>query len=138
MFDGSDSESDTEIQVRPEACGVMSFHNGTEISMFIYIENLLRIQCPTDPDELVDAVLAHTDTFCIHRHWMMHVGPSKAKYLREATKQVQESHDKKPLRFLELGSYCGYSSIILARELRRLDAQQGRTGSRLKKRAKNG
>lgn len=82
------------------------------------------------------------DDYCTSRHWMMHIGPEKGKILtgalREALAVKQqrrresevdgkmetgEERGNKDATFLspsfvavELGSYCGYASILIARE----------------------
>jgi catechol O-methyltransferase len=72
-------------------------------------------------------VLKAVDEFCITRHWMMHVGPEKGDILKRL---LRESVDKKielssttcsqrsnhTFVLVELGSYCGYSSILMAIE----------------------
>jgi predicted O-methyltransferase YrrM len=53
---------------------------------------------------------------------MMHIGPNKAKYLSDAIQRVKNISIVQSLVFLELGSYCGYSSVLIASELARRDA----------------
>ncbi|EED94176.1 predicted protein, partial [Thalassiosira pseudonana CCMP1335] len=56
-------------------------------------------------------VLQAVDKFCTSRHWMMHVGPEKGEILTGA---LREAMDAKLAS--QLGSYCCYSSILMARE----------------------
>lgn len=72
-------------------------------------------------------LLEAVDEFCYSRHWMMHVGPSKGEILtRSLVEAVNRKLDGKivcksnaPTQFvvLELGAYCGYSSILMARAM---------------------
>jgi len=118
MFgDSSDSEDDGEV-VRAEANGVMQFHNGTEEAMLVYLKNKLN-------DELcvnIRAITSAIDEFCTIRHWMMHIGPTKSGILLDALRSTQKWNDTRhSMLCLELGSYCGYSSILIADELRKRD-----------------
>jgi catechol O-methyltransferase len=58
------------------------------------------------------------DTFCQNRHWMMHVGPEKSQqltsFLRKQVANRQSSTKNRTFVLLELGTYCGYSSILWA------------------------
>jgi catechol O-methyltransferase len=45
------------------------------------------------------------DEFCA-AHWMMNLGPEKAHILSEVFKKHQ------PKKVLEIGGYCGYSSLV--------------------------
>lgn len=120
MFDdGDDNDADEDANVlsssdhikfqnRPNACGVLSFHNGTEESMFIYVKNYAE-------RGNIQSILNAIDRFCYSRHWMMHVGERKKEFLINAIKSVQtQGHSE---CCLEIGSYCGYSSLCIANEL---------------------
>jgi catechol O-methyltransferase len=70
---------------------------------------------------LADHVIAHAhagdvadairviDDFCYHRSVLMNVGDEKGEILDEAVRAVH------PRRLLELGTYCGYSALRIAR-----------------------
>lgn len=85
---------------------VMQFHNGIEESLLLTIERDSSLLSAADVIEAVDH-------FCYSRHWMMHIGPVKGKILDDVVTQKQENHDL-PLFCLELGSYCGYSTVRIA------------------------
>ena len=51
------------------------------------------------------------DKFCWEEKWMMNVGDVKGKILDDAVNQT------KPMKALELGTYCGYSSVRIGRLL---------------------
>lgn len=60
---------------------------------------------PGDPDDAVRAI----DDFCYRQSFMMNVGDEKGEILDRA---VRRAH---PRRLLELGTYCGYSALRMAR-----------------------
>ena len=55
------------------------------------------------------SVLATLDRFAREVRWLMSVGPEKDKVLQEVAGMLPENP-----RVLELGAYCGYSSIFIA------------------------
>ena len=68
------------------------------------------------------------DDFCEKRAWMMHIGPEKGLIIQDVLKEKldafvktnsdDEKSEEKPLFVcVELGTYCGYGSIWLARTL---------------------
>ena len=60
---------------------------------------------PGDPDD----VLRTLDTFATEERWLMSVGPEKGSLVQELVERLPAD-----ARILELGAYCGYSSILLA------------------------
>lgn len=60
---------------------------------------------PGDVDDAIRVV----DGFCRHYSYLINVGDEKGAILDEAVRLVQ------PRRLLELGTYCGYSALRLAR-----------------------
>jgi len=59
-------------------------------------------------DDIDDAIRV-IDEFCYHRSIMMNVGDKKGELLDRAVQRAQ------PQRLLELGTYCGYSALRMAR-----------------------
>lgn len=96
--------------------GVMAFHQGVEAKLLAH----LRQHSISTPQHVLTAV----DAFCTDEHWMMHVGPLKRSILEDALRTAfanyQKSHPSpsRPFTVLELGTYCGYSSILIATLLR--------------------
>jgi catechol O-methyltransferase len=88
----------------------MQFHNGIEESLLLTIERNAELSSAAD---VVNAV----DLFCYSRHWMMHIGPVKGKILDDVILSAQGSANK-PLVCVELGSYCGYSTIRIASQFK--------------------
>ena len=58
------------------------------------------------------SVLAALDDFAVRRGFLMNVGPVKGVILEE-----EAARAGKEARILELGAHCGYSAILLARQL---------------------
>jgi catechol O-methyltransferase len=59
----------------------------------------------------VDAVLRTMDAFSQQRRWLMSMGPEKGALVTAAM------HDASIRNVLEIGTYCGYSALLLARHL---------------------
>jgi catechol O-methyltransferase len=123
---GSDEEADqlvsmhdntsreTALQARPPASGVLSFHTGVEDMLLLFVA-----RAATDGDP--DSVLLAVDNFCYTRHWMMHVGDIKGDIIEQEVHRSQEinaSVDNEIGCFVEVGSYCGYSAVRIAKNLR--------------------
>uniref|UniRef100_W5NBA7 catechol O-methyltransferase n=1 Tax=Lepisosteus oculatus TaxID=7918 RepID=W5NBA7_LEPOC len=60
-----------------------------------------------DPQSVIDAI----DYFCRHKEWAMNVGDEKGTILDSVVCEVS------PGAVLELGTYCGYSTMRIARLL---------------------
>lgn len=60
---------------------------------------------PGDADDAVRAI----DDFCYRQSFMMNVGDEKGEILDRAVRRAR------PRRLLELGTYCGYSALRMAR-----------------------
>lgn len=104
-----------------QSCGVMTFHPNTELSLLIHVRQaLLSLQ---EDDILLRSrkVLSAIDEFCLTRHWMMHIGPTKGEILvnevNDSLCQYRDEQKCAPFLMLELGTYCGYSSIMLVSHL---------------------
>ena len=109
---------------RSDDCGVLAFHPGTEQALLVHVQNALRDD-NTKLDRRPSQVLESIDQFCMQRHWMMHVGPDKGhvlqsfltKCLTTAFRETPSSVRRRRFVLLELGTYCGYSSILWAKLL---------------------
>jgi catechol O-methyltransferase len=60
---------------------------------------------PGDPED----VLRTLDKFALEERWLMSVGPKKGPLIHELAGRLPPN-----ARVLELGAYCGYSSILIA------------------------
>ncbi|KAI8499722.1 hypothetical protein Bbelb_227730 [Branchiostoma belcheri] len=58
-----------------------------------------------------DSVLATFDEFCRTQEWAMNAAEEKGEILDEIVRELQ------PTTCLELGTYCGYSAVRIARQL---------------------
>ncbi|XP_069817179.1 catechol O-methyltransferase isoform X1 [Dendropsophus ebraccatus] len=61
-----------------------------------------------DPQSVVD----HIDKYCSQKEWAMNVGDEKGLILDQVVKETN------PTTALELGTYCGYSAVRIARLLK--------------------
>ena len=58
--------------------GICCFHPNTEASLLAHVRNNLQTKDnDIDIEQRADDVLNAIDTFCMSRHWMMHIGPEK-------------------------------------------------------------
>lgn len=120
MFGEEDEFTQQEEQrlmdTRPKTCGPVTFHSGTEESLFIYLQKYGQLNNPKN-------ILKTIDEFCYKKHWMMHLGEQKLDILRQSIQKAKDFHYSNPERqsvpfvIVELGSYCGYSAIAIANEL---------------------
>ena len=141
MFGSDDEEEEKDLSEglqRPFNCGVLSFHSGTEEALLLYVQRHLSL--PTNEEEkekeeasssLGGRVLRLIDCFCYSRHWMMHIGDQKGAILSSCLRRTttppsspaasssssSSSSVSKGKVVLELGCYCGYSSILIANHL---------------------
>lgn len=68
---------------------------------------LLQHILSTTPKGSPIAIIQEIDEFC-KQNWMMHIGQEKGVILANAVKKAE------PKFILELGTYCGYSSLLMA------------------------
>lgn len=119
-FDSDRDESDTQVEakIRDPDCGVLAFHAGTEQALLLHVQNQLNLPEEQSPESVLQTI----DDFCIERHWMMHCGPEKATILKEYCRQCVASRSPASKQFVlvELGTYCGYSSIMLSQALQEM------------------
>mmetsp|Transcript_55891 Transcript_55891/g.63238 ORF Transcript_55891/g.63238 Transcript_55891/m.63238 type:complete len:124 (-) Transcript_55891:981-1352(-) len=87
-FDSSDDDDDDDndeyysVPVRDPFNGVLSFHSGTEIALLHHVKmELMQTVSDIDGDDgvmrtikMAEKVLRIIDSYCLHRHWMMHIG----------------------------------------------------------------
>ena len=128
-FDSSDDdESDAgqaetvnedETIKREPGNGVLAFHAGTEIALLHHVQTELAKKQHAEDESTIDRakrVLDLVDSYCLSRHWMMHVGPEKADPLRKFIGDSLPEHQQdEQFVIVELGTYCGYSSVFIAK-----------------------
>ncbi|XP_054448840.1 catechol O-methyltransferase [Pteronotus mesoamericanus] len=71
------------------------------------LQYVLQHAVAGDPQSTLDTI----DTYCLHKEWAMNVGDKKGLIVDAV---VQE---QRPSTLLELGAYCGYSAVRMARLL---------------------
>ena len=127
---------------RSEDCGVLSYHHGTEAAMLAHVRNAVADLAPPSVTDCLGwkgsaadlasaAVLAAIDEFCQSRHWMMHVGPDKGHILAQKLYGAVKERDLGPRKTfvcVELGTYCGYASVLLGRTLREAAERPAESG----------
>ncbi|CAJ1959056.1 unnamed protein product [Cylindrotheca closterium] len=121
-FDDDNSESrnevaaETEIVKRDPTCGILAFHAGTEQALLNHVTSTVSKSKASSVD--AGFILESIDEFCMQRHWMMHVGPKKAPILASfLTQMCADIAKKEHITLVELGTYTGYSSIMISKEL---------------------
>jgi catechol O-methyltransferase len=112
--------------------GVLTFHPGTEEALLLYVRNGFENGGGDERGthqkiRRCDQILKLVDDFCLRRHWMMHVGPEKGEALAEFLEEsfqtfLQTESRQEPFVIVEVGTYCGYSLIRMAKQL--LEMQQ--------------
>ncbi|KAL3823405.1 hypothetical protein ACHAXA_004280 [Cyclostephanos tholiformis] len=86
-----------------------------------------------DSIRLSNRIMLSIDDYCMREQWMYHIGREKglalSRFLRSCLEEWQEAADRdrvaggeeprKKFVCVELGTYCGYSALVLAVALRR-------------------
>jgi catechol O-methyltransferase len=100
------------LSQRPNTCGIVTFHNGIEDAMILFVERAISMR-QIEAKDLPFEVLKAVDVYCYSRHWMMHIGDQKGLILDQTVQDLQCSDDH-PINCVEIGSYCGYSAVRIA------------------------
>ena len=125
---------------RDPSNGILAFHAGTEYALLNFVQQelmMMRREVTTEDSDKTAArsndaalaVLLAIDKFSIERHWMMHVGQEKGRIIQEFLKECVQTSivgssvpgETRLLSVVEIGTYCGYSSILLAKTLKDLN-----------------
>jgi catechol O-methyltransferase len=129
--DDDDDDQSTYSETTPAAskqrdaeCGVLAFHAGTERALVAYVENALQLaeheyEHEYEYEHSCESVISAVNKFCMERHWMMHIGTDKAAVLQQFLTQCLAATRSTPVQVVELGTYCGYSAIILGQTLQK-------------------
>eukprot|EP00560_Eucampia_antarctica_P009317 CAMPEP_0197828422 /NCGR_PEP_ID=MMETSP1437-20131217/4984_1 /TAXON_ID=49252 ORGANISM="Eucampia antarctica, Strain CCMP1452" /NCGR_SAMPLE_ID=MMETSP1437 /ASSEMBLY_ACC=CAM_ASM_001096 /LENGTH=332 /DNA_ID=CAMNT_0043429617 /DNA_START=36 /DNA_END=1034 /DNA_ORIENTATION=- len=121
-------------RVRELDCGVLSFHPSTESSLLVHVRNVIQQQQQwssngKDSDDSRKPYLVVCNAineYCEERHWMMHVGPEKGQIVTQTLYDciMEKKNNCKTWNedfvCVELGTYCGYASILLADILKKI------------------
>jgi catechol O-methyltransferase len=84
---------------------VLTWAPKMESDLLLHLKRHLRT--PSNPQLVLDEI----DHYCSTSRWMMHCGPYKGDIIEA---EVKKSNKK---TCLELGTYCGYASIRIARSM---------------------
>ncbi|KAL3944071.1 MAG: hypothetical protein SGBAC_001855 [Bacillariaceae sp.] len=119
--DDSDSDNGVTAEIenveRDPTCGILAFHAGTEQALLNHVQSRVSKSEANSVD--ASFILESVDEFCMQRHWMMHVGPEKTPILSSFLKQMCDNKAKKEhITIVELGTYTGYSSIMISKVMR--------------------
>ncbi|XP_023097429.1 catechol O-methyltransferase isoform X1 [Felis catus] len=71
------------------------------------LRHVLQHAVAGDPQSVLEAI----DTYCLQKEWAMNVGDKKGQILDAVVRE------QRPSVLLELGAYCGYSAVRMARLL---------------------
>lgn len=134
--------------------GVLAFHRGTEQALVLFVRQQLQESKLSNKSSSSDAtsdantasasldhndnnnnsrqeILSAVDKFCVERHWMMHVGPDKGLVLQDFLGEkvmlslLSPASARRPFVVVELGTYCGYSTIRMADTMLRISGKKG-------------
>lgn len=118
------SESISPEQARRDPTrGAWTFQPGTENDLLTHVENGLAEHIePFNEIDSAEAILRSIDVYCLGKQWMFHVGQEKGEILKDFLKDCMEAYapsgNATPFVVVDIGTYCGYSSILLAKTIR--------------------
>ena len=148
---GGDGQKRSSIITRDPRNGAFTFHVHAEYDMLLRVQRNLdghrargggandadRDNAVEESIRLSRRILRSIDDYCMHEQWMYHIGREKGEALSRFLRSCLEGQCRKSVggcgetgvrRFVcvELGTYCGYSALVLAVTLRQflLDQQQ--------------
>mmetsp|Transcript_25107 Transcript_25107/g.37942 ORF Transcript_25107/g.37942 Transcript_25107/m.37942 type:complete len:369 (+) Transcript_25107:96-1202(+) len=111
--------------------GAYTFQEKAEIDLLLHIQHCLHLRAQerktgksNNDDDLANFILRSIDEYCATKQWMFHVGNEKGEilktFLKECVEQFMSSGQNRRMILAELGTYCGYSAILLAHALREM------------------
>lgn len=113
----------SESHYRDPKNGAMTFKADTENDLFMHVRNGLGDHIRDYSDvESAKAILRSIDVYCLGKQWMFHVGQEKGEimegFLCKCISEISSLSNSQDLIVVELGTYCGYSAILLAKSVR--------------------
>jgi catechol O-methyltransferase len=105
--------------------GIFTFKENGEYELMMQVQRGL----PKDfgkisPVESANLILSAVDTYCLEEQWMYHIGREKGatlkEFLADCIAQHQAKNTNRPLIIVEIGTYCGYSAILLAKSVQEI------------------
>jgi catechol O-methyltransferase len=94
---------------------VLTFPDGCEQALLVHVQNNCSNNGGGKFNNDLPSIRACVDYFCTRRQWMMHIGPEKSKIMMSFLKERlrQPIDNDAPFHIVELGTYCGYSSLCM-------------------------
>eukprot|EP00562_Extubocellulus_spinifer_P032990 CAMPEP_0178696770 /NCGR_PEP_ID=MMETSP0699-20121125/9590_1 /TAXON_ID=265572 /ORGANISM="Extubocellulus spinifer, Strain CCMP396" /LENGTH=332 /DNA_ID=CAMNT_0020342605 /DNA_START=556 /DNA_END=1554 /DNA_ORIENTATION=+ len=116
------STDDTSLLHRDPDNGAWTFKANTEQDLLQHVTNGLAVSIKDlDDVDASKAILRSIDVYCLGKQWMYHVGHEKGEeitpFLQECISSRLSSSDR--FIILDVGTYCGYSAILLAMVVRK-------------------
>lgn len=123
---GQPSENISPEQARRDPKnGAWTFKPDTEDDLLTHVEiGLAEHIKPFNEIDSSEAILRSIDVYCLGKQWMFHVGQEKGEILKRFLKDCIENfiaanaQNGNPFVLVDLGTYCGYSSILLAKTIK--------------------
>jgi catechol O-methyltransferase len=105
--------------------GAFTFKENGEYELMMHVQRgLPRNFGRISPVESANLILSTVDTYCLEEQWMYHIGREKGatlkEFLADCIAQHQAKKTKRPLIIVEIGTYCGYSAILLAKSVQEI------------------
>mmetsp|Transcript_1092 Transcript_1092/g.2328 ORF Transcript_1092/g.2328 Transcript_1092/m.2328 type:complete len:362 (-) Transcript_1092:51-1136(-) len=122
------SSSDNLITRDPRH-GAFTFAVHGEYDMLLHVQRSMdkcrgkTAEGGADAVKLAKAIMKSIDEYCVKEQWMYHVGNTKGlaigRFLRSALDLFVQNGSVKERKFIcvELGTYCGYSALVLTSTL---------------------
>ena len=110
--------------------GAWTFKENSEYELMIHVQQGLDSFDFKHLNEVESAnvILDSVDGYCLGKQWMFHIGKEKGLVLKGFLRRCIENYlstqgknddsQHQQLNIVELGTYCGYSAILLAKTVR--------------------
>eukprot|EP00980_Cylindrotheca_fusiformis_P024917 scaffold12720_cov152-Cylindrotheca_fusiformis.AAC.6 len=115
--------------------GAFTFKENGEYELMMHVQRGLPkdYYCKRSQVESANLILSTVDRYCLEEQWMYHIGQEKGEtlksFLADCIAQHRANHKETadqqqppppPLIIVDVGTYCGYSAILLAKSVREL------------------
>mmetsp|Transcript_13309 Transcript_13309/g.22714 ORF Transcript_13309/g.22714 Transcript_13309/m.22714 type:complete len:427 (-) Transcript_13309:113-1393(-) len=134
----NNKQPNTDKITRDPRNGAFTFQVHAEYDLLLQIQKDLDAKRPSKSSrsslnslalsdiDSTKIILKSVDDYCYGKQWMYHIGSEKGKaisrFLRSGVERWLKRDDRKNKKFicLDCGTYCGYSSLVLASTLREI------------------
>jgi len=115
--------------------GAYTFQEKAEIDLLLHIQHCLHLKAQKkkeneknnneNDNDSAKFILNSIDEYCINQQWMFHIGNEKGEMLKAFLRPCVDNFMKtntndRRMILADLGTYCGYSAILLAHALREM------------------